>query len=115
MKNKETTLQTEIMVALSDVAVLVRVPAGQYWAGKVIDGSVRNPRPVRVAVKGFPDLAGHRRSDGRAIYIEVKTEKGRPTTEQGKFIKNARQVGCLAGIARSVAEARAIVEGGKDG
>ena len=103
-RNPETNLQLRIMVALSRDCVLVRVPAGMFWAGP--DRDV----PVKVAVKGHPDLAGYRRSDGRAVYIEVKTKKGRATPEQEQFLAVARQAGCLAGIARSVKEAEEIVK-----
>ena len=57
-----------------------------------------------------PDLAGYRRSDGRAVYIEVKTKRGRVTREQEQFLTVAKQAGCLAGIARSVKEAEEIVK-----
>lgn len=63
-----------------------------------------------MAVKGHPDLAGYRRSDGRAVYIEVKTETGRATKEQLQFIKKAREAGCLAGIARNEEEAISIIK-----
>ena len=104
-RNPETNLQLRIMVALSQTCVLFRIPAGMFWAGPNRDV------PVKVAVKGHPDLAGYRRSDGRAVYIEVKTKKGRATPEQEQFLAVAKQAGCLAGVARSVGEARAIVEG----
>lgn len=63
-----------------------------------------------MAVKGFPDLAGFRRSDGKAVFIEIKTGTGRPTKEQLKFIENAKRSGCLAGIARSIEEAISIIK-----
>lgn len=110
-RNKETNLQLQIMVALSRECVLVRVPAGMYWAGKIRDGIIIKPRAVRVAMPGHPDIAGYRRSDGKAIYIEVKTGKGRVTTEQEKFLDQAKQAGCLAGVARSIKEAMTIVRG----
>lgn len=110
MGNQETTLQRQIMVALSRDCVLVRVPTGQYWAGKYDKGIILNPRPVKVAVTGFPDLAGYRRSDGRAVYIEVKTDRGVVSKEQEQFITVARKAGCLAGIARSIDEAKEIIE-----
>lgn len=103
-RNPETSLQLRIMVALSPTCVLVRVPAGMFWAGPNRD------IPVRVAMPGHPDLAGYRRSDGRAVYIEVKTKKGRATPEQEQFLAVAKQAGCLAGIARSVKEAEEIVK-----
>ena len=103
-RNPETNLQLRIMVALAPTCVLFRIPAGMFWAGP--DRDV----PVKVAVKGHPDLAGYRRSDGRAVYIEVKTKKGRATPEQEQFLAVAKQAGCLAGIAKSVKEAEEIVK-----
>lgn len=103
-RNPETNLQLRIMVALSQTCVLVRVPAGMFWAGPNRDV------PVRVAMPGHPDLAGYRRSDGRAVYIEVKTRRGRVTKEQEQFITLAKQAGCLAGVARSVKDAEEIVK-----
>ena len=103
-RNPETNLQLRIMVALSHTCVLVRVPAGMFWAGP--DRDV----PVKVAMPGHPDLAGYRRSDGKAVYIEVKTRRGKVTKEQEQFLAQARQAGCLAGIARSIKEAEEIVK-----
>ena len=102
-RNAETNLQLRIMVALSPTCVLVRVPAGMFWAGPGRDV------PVRVAMPGHPDLAGFRRSDGKAVYIEVKTRRGRVTKEQQQFLDQARMAGCLAGVARSVKDAEEIV------
>ena len=42
--------------------------------------------------------------------VEVKAPAGRPTSEQVAFIRVVQQAGGLAGIARSVDEARAIVD-----
>ena len=109
-RNKETDLQSRIMADLAHECVLFRIPAGLYWAGEYQDGIVINPRAVKVAIKGHPDLAGYRRRDGKAIYIEVKTGKGKPTPAQKKFIKVAQGSGCLAGVAWSVEDAREIVK-----
>ena len=43
--------------------------------------------------------------------VEVKTPPGRPTPEQTAFIEHIRAAGGLAGIARSVEEARQILGG----
>ena len=43
--------------------------------------------------------------------VEVKSATGRATKEQTAFIEHVRQAGGRAGIARSVAEAVAIVTG----
>jgi hypothetical protein len=109
-RNKETSLQLRIMTELARDCVLFRIPAGLYWAGEYKDGIVINPRAVKVAVKGYPDLSGYRRRDGKAIFIEVKTKKGEATTEQKKFIKVAKESGCLAGIAWSIDDAKEIVK-----
>lgn len=62
------------------------------------------------AVKGRSDLSAIK--DGRISFIEVKNEIGRPSAEQIKFIEVMRsRYGCRAGIARSVSDALAIVEG----
>lgn len=110
IRNKETNLQLRIMTELAHECVLFRIAAGLYWAGKYKNGVVINPRAVKIAVKGYPDLAGYRRRDGKAVFIEVKTGKGKATIEQEKFIKVAKESGCLAGIARSVEDAKEIVK-----
>jgi hypothetical protein len=111
-RNKETELQLRIMAELAHECVLFRIPAGLYWAGEYKDGIVINPRAVKVAVKGHPDLAGYRRRDGKAVFIEVKTEKGKATPAQKKFIKVAQESGAIAGVCRSVAEARQLLDDG---
>ena len=108
-RNKETDLQLRIMAELAHECVLFRIAAGLYWAGKYKDGIVTSPRAVKIAVRGYPDLAGYRRRDGKAVFIEVKTGKGKATIEQEKFIKVAQESGCLAGIAWSIEDAREIV------
>lgn len=59
--------------------------------------------------KGFSDLFGFTKRDGKVFFIEVKTEKGRPTNEQKQFIKSMQSHGVRAGIARSVSDAREIL------
>ena len=108
---KETDVQTQIRLALADTCVLTRTPAGLYWQGTRKGDALINIRPVKVTVPGWPDLTGYRRSDGRAVFIECKRPKNAKQSEQQKkFIELAKQAGCLAGFARSVDEARKIVE-----
>lgn len=59
--------------------------------------------------KGFADLFGHRASDGRAFYIEIKAAGDRLTQDQAKFLEVMRQRGALTGVARSVEDALSIV------
>jgi VRR-NUC domain len=55
-----------------------------------------------------PDMVG--KTVAAFIAIEVKAAGGRSSSEQRAFIQVVRQAGGLAGIARSVDEARAIVD-----
>jgi len=59
--------------------------------------------------KGSSDLIGIRR-DGRFVAIEVKAERGRLRPEQERFLGLVDAYGGLAGVARSVDEARRIIE-----
>ena len=107
----EADVQTQIRLALADTCVLTRTPAGLYWQGKRNGNTLTNIRPVKVTATGWPDLTGFRRSDGKAVYIECKRPSGgRRSEQQKKFIALAQASGCLAGFARSVDEARKIVE-----
>ena len=47
---------------------------------------------------------------GRALFIEVKTPKGKPTLQQCVFLLAMLEAGANAGIARSTDEALAICE-----
>jgi len=53
-----------------------------------------------------PDMVGQRLAVFAAV--EVK-DRGRPTEQQAAFINLVQQAGGLAGVARSVADARAIL------
>lgn len=61
--------------------------------------------PVKITMRHV----GHTLSVFTAI--EVKTKTGRPTLEQQNFLDVVRRAGGIAGIARSVAEAQAIIRG----
>lgn len=99
----EHELQNEIRLALSDSCVLFRINVGGAYTedGRWFSSGVP---------KGYSDLSGVRRSDGRAVFIEVKTPTGRIRPEQRDFIEAMQKCGALAGFARSVEEAKRIVE-----
>ena len=99
--NAETVLQNKMRVALADIAVTFRINVGTFKAG---DRFISTGVP-----KGFSDLFGFRRSDGKAFFIEVKTAKGRPSKAQLDFIKRMQECGANAGIARTIEEAREIL------
>lgn len=103
-KNPETKIQNDIRMALSDTCIIFRTNVGGFYTD--YGGFVSTGLP-----KGFPDLFGFRKSDGRAVFIEVKTEKGRPSKEQKHFLEVMDKYDVLHGIARSVDDALEIVGG----
>lgn len=126
----ETALYGEIMAELSRGHTrLFRSNAGFAWQGTVIEQTpqrlvLKDPRPIRVGIKGMSDLIGWSPTvvsgEGRvivgenlfAVYtaIEVKGPKIRTTDEQIAFIETVRRYGGRAGIARSVEDARRITQ-----
>lgn len=53
-----------------------------------------------MGAKGVPDILGC--FQGKFLGIEVKTENGRLSPEQDRFIKNLNDAGGIAFVARSV-------------
>ena len=99
----EHDIQNEIRVALSKDCIIFRVNVGTCYTkdGKFFKTGVP---------KGFSDLFGVRKTDGKAIFIEVKNAKGRPSEEQLNFIEKMRSVNAIAGICRSVDDAINLVK-----
>ncbi|ANK60046.1 VRR-NUC domain-containing protein [Loigolactobacillus backii] len=64
--------------------------------------------------KGFPDLFGFRKTDGKIFFIECKNETGRLREDQKKFAKAIDQYPVLYGVARSVDDALGIIRGEKN-
>ena len=64
---------------------------------------------VNIGHHGESDIMGHRISDGKAIYIEVKLPGEKPREDQEKFLKAMKRAGAIAGCAHSVEEALSIV------
>lgn len=67
-------------------------------------------RMIRVGSVGMPDLCGVLKG-GRAFYIEIKTADGVVTDAQNHMIDILQHAGAACGIARSVEQALAIIEG----
>ena len=87
---------------MSDKCVIFRINVGK---GYTLDGRYfETGVPV-----GFSDLFGVRRSDGRAVFIEVKKPTGRVRPEQKNFIEQMRKNGAIAGICRSVEDAVKLI------
>ena len=112
----ERDIQTSILLELSRGPTrLLRVNAGVAWQGTVIERTehrlvLARPYAIRLAAPGVSDLIGWTEG-GRFVAIEVKAPRGRLTDEQAAFIELVRRSGGLAGVARSIDDARAILEG----
>lgn len=101
---EEHRIQNEIRAALSPYAAVFRVNVG---TGLTVDG-----RHFSTGVPpGFSDLFGVRKSDGKAVFIEVKTAKGRPSKEQTNFINQMQSCGAVAGVCRSAEDAVKLITG----
>lgn len=61
------------------------------------------------AVKGRSDLSAIK--DGQISFLEVKTDTGVASDDQIHFIDRMRELGCRAGIVRSVEDALELVGG----
>lgn len=100
--NPETILQNKIIVALCENGCVAwNHTVGQFYTKY---GSV-----VNIGHHGESDIRGHRKSDGKALYIEVKLPGEKPRDDQQKFIKAMIATGAIAGCAHSVEEALEIV------
>lgn len=114
---EEHRIQNQIRAGVAD-CVLFRTNAGDFWQGEVVYSRefkqkvLINIRKVEGLPEGYSDLSGVRVSDGRAVFIEVKTSKGKPTKKQKNFINKMRSYGAIAGVCRSVAEAQTLITKG---
>ena len=99
----EHEIQNEIRIALSKDCIIFRVNVGTCHT--------KDGRFFKTGVpKGFPDLFGVRKTDGKAVFIEVKNANGRPSEEQMNFIEKMRSVNAVAGICRSVEDAMNLIK-----
>lgn len=99
---KESDIQRLIMLALSEAGCLI-------WRNNT--GVLKNAAgiPIKFGLcVGSSDLIGLTPA-GRFLAVEIKTSKGRATPEQLLFIEAVRARGGIAGIARSPAEALALL------
>lgn len=117
MANAETTLQQQIRLALGTH------PQARLFRNQV--GSLPDPRTGRLVTfglaRGSADLIGWRtivvtpEMVGTRIAVftslEIKTPTGRLTPAQRHWQQAVLQAGGVAGVARSVSDALAIVEG----
>ncbi|GKS80708.1 hypothetical protein LPAF129_03930 [Ligilactobacillus pabuli] len=99
----EAQIQNEILVALSKCGcTVIRTNAGQ---ARTMQGRI-----IKLAPRGWPDITGFRKSDGRMLLVEVKNEKGRLRPDQVKFQEFISQYPVLYGVCRSAEDAIKLVE-----
>lgn len=95
----ESKLVYEIMQEIGKYGAVYRTNSGSV--------PLPNGKRFKGLPKGFADimviLPG-----GRAAFIECKADKNKTSPEQERFITKMRELGALAGTARSVAEAAQI-------
>lgn len=80
-------------------------------------GNVKNEQGfhVKLMPKGYPDLTGFRKTDGKFVVIEVKKPTGRLSEHQKKFAEWAKTQPIIYGVARSKEDAIHIIENGLNG
>lgn len=104
--NRETALQNRIIAALCENGCVARNhTVGQFYTKYGSMVNIGNP--------GESDIFGHRISDGRAIYLEVKLPGEKPRQNQLDFIEAMKKSGAIAGWCTSIPEALTIVFGGE--
>jgi len=124
----ESQLLADILLNCSRGSVrLWRQNSGMAWQGKIVSQDhsrlVLSPyRAIKLAPEGTSDLGGGVQvivteyMIGRPAFIytgiEGKFGKGRVSPEQQQFINMIHAMGGRAGVARSVEDARRIIEGG---
>lgn len=99
---KEIDVQNSIRLALNPYALVFRANVGSV---RTADGRIFSTGLPR----GYTDLTGFRKSDGKAIFLEVKNEKGKLRADQKHFIEEMSKYPVIVGVARSSEEAIKIV------
>jgi len=109
---KEIEIQRQILTALSLHPRVARIERINVMAGRLIGRDGKPSRFMRSCRRGRVDLDGIS-CDGLVIAIEVKkpSERHKVTDEQRAYLDQVAAVGGISGVACSVEDALAIVEG----
>jgi hypothetical protein len=104
MKRSEANLLNDCMIELSAAGCLV-------WRNNTGALPDKNGRILKFGLcKGGSDIIGIC-PDGKFLAVEVKTETGRASSDQMRFIDAINRLGGRAGIARESKQAVAIALG----
>lgn len=99
--HEETNIQKEIMAELSKYGIPIRQQCGNFlteYGGR-----------VKVGIPGMSDIL-FCKDNGKIAWLEVKTQKGKPSKEQENFISVMKSMGFCAGIVRSVEDAINLIK-----
>lgn len=96
-----------------DIIAMLSLNGCRVWRINVGSVEMKDGRRFHAGPeKGFPDLCGYRRKDGKMFFIEVKTKTGRRRPAQDYFAKEVATDPVIYGVARSPEEALEIVTKG---
>lgn len=116
MAKSESTIQSEIRLALSEHGVVLRLNSGKFWQGERVWSNefnqyvLVNLRPVQGCPEGTPDLL-FLGEQNNVAFVECKTKKGAAREKQNRFIEIMHSYGIKANLARSVEDALEIING----
>lgn len=54
---------------------------------------------------GVPDIIGYRKTDGKSIYVEIKTGRDKLSPEQIQFIADAKKARCIVLVVENIQQA----------
>ena len=98
----ESIISKQIRKALEPYAMTFRGNVGVF---KTADGRFINTG----LPKGFSDIFGFRKTDGKMFFIEIKTDRGQLRKEQIIFADMVQNYPVLYGVARCVDDALEII------
>lgn len=103
-QKSETKIQNNIILGVQDIAWITREQVGKFYT--------QYGEFISVGFLGKPDLMGFRLSDGKIIFLETKTPKGKASKEQKNFAKAMSKYPVIHGFVRTVEEAREVILNG---
>jgi hypothetical protein len=122
---REGVVQAEVRDYLVDHVPAYRANVGQAWTGDCLrlengDMLIKNPRPFKTGLPvGFSDVFGFKTVHitqqhvgmrmAQFYALELKSKTGKATGPQLAFLGAVQNAGGLAGIVRSVEDARQIL------
>lgn len=113
---RESEIQSQVRLAAAPYAVLFRTNAGEFYQGQRVwskefgQAVLINLKRIEGLPKGYSDLSGVRKSDGKAVFFEVKTPAGKVRDDQERFIAAMLDCHAVAGVVRSAEDAVRLLQ-----